>query len=102
MAYRRYSERYVPAENAAKSEGLGIWSGTMRAPEAHRHRTDAAPQAAADGCVIKGNIGAGGRAIYHVPGQADYDATRISPKKGEAWFCTEAEARAAGFSPAKR
>lgn len=102
MAYRRYSERYVPAETAAKSEGLGIWSGSMETPEAYRHKDDPAPAEASDGCRIKGNVGSGGGRVYHMPGQADYDATRIDPKKGEAWFCTEAEARAAGFRPAKR
>lgn len=101
VAYTRYSDRYVPAERAAKAEGLGIWSGTMERPEAYRHAGDPAPQQAPGTCAIKGNIGASGK-VYHLPGQADYDATRINPKKGEAWFCSEAEARAAGFRPALR
>lgn len=53
-----------------------------------------------DHCLIKGNIGSNGR-IYHVPGSASYDATKIDVSKGERWFCTEAEARAAGWRPAK-
>lgn len=107
-AYRRYSDRYAPAEAAARAEGLGIWQGPMQTPEAHRRaRSTAAspaesPAENAANCRIKGNIGASGRRIYHLPGQADYDATRIDPRKGEAWFCSEAEARAAGFRPAKR
>lgn len=48
-------------------------------------------------CRIKGNIGAGGRRIYHVPGSASYDATRIDPAKGERWFCTVEEAELAGW-----
>jgi len=52
--------------------------------------------------VIKGNIGGTGGRIYHLPGQADYEATRINEKKGERWFCSEAEARAAGFRRADR
>lgn len=47
-------------------------------------------------CLIKGNISENGR-IYHVPGSRNYDATRIDESKGEWWFCTEAEARAAGW-----
>lgn len=104
-AYIRYSDRYAPAERAARAEGLGIWSGAMQTPEDWRRGQDAAaaPAAPAAGdCAIKGNVGAGGRRVYHLPGQADYAATRINPRKGEAYFCTEAEARAAGFRPAKR
>ena len=58
----------------------------------------AAPSAApASGpCRIKGNISDNGR-IYHVPGSHWYDRTKISPGKGERWFCSEAEARAAGW-----
>jgi len=47
-------------------------------------------------CLIKGNISESGR-IYHVPGSRNYEATRIDESKGERWFCTEAEARAAGW-----
>jgi hypothetical protein len=47
-------------------------------------------------CRIKGNISQNGR-IYHVPGSASYDQTQIDTSKGERWFCTEAEARAAGW-----
>jgi endonuclease YncB( thermonuclease family) len=103
-AYLRYSDRYAPAERAARSEGLGIWSGGLTMPEAWRHAQDGAATAGAvtGDCLIKGNVGSGGRRVYHLPGQADYDATRINPRKGEAYFCTEAEARAAGFRRAKR
>jgi endonuclease YncB( thermonuclease family) len=55
-----------------------------------------APSAPAKGCRIKGNISQSGR-IYHVPGSPSYDQTRIDESKGERWFCTEAEARAAGW-----
>jgi len=54
------------------------------------------------GCTIKGNISSKGERIYHLPGQENYDRTRISERKGEHWFCTEAEARAAGWRKAKR
>lgn len=49
-------------------------------------------------CTIKGNVSIGsGERIYHVPGQRYYAATRIRPEYGERWFCSEAEARAAGW-----
>lgn len=55
------------------------------------------------GCDIKGNISINsGARIYHMPGQEDYEATIIRPKYGERWFCSEAEARKAGWRRASR
>jgi hypothetical protein len=51
--------------------------------------------------VIKGNVSSRGARIYHMPGQQHYADTRISPNKGERWFCTEAQARAAGWRRAR-
>ena len=49
-------------------------------------------------CNIKGNISYNtGEKIYHVPGQKYYEATRISVAYGERWFCSEEEAKAAGW-----
>jgi hypothetical protein len=53
-------------------------------------------------CQIKGNISSKGERIYHVPGGKWYDATKIDESKGERWFCSDAEARAAGWRPAKQ
>ncbi|WP_454015299.1 sunset domain-containing protein [Aquamicrobium terrae] len=64
-------------------------------------RTDRAPEVS-PGCKIKGNISSKGERIYHLPGQENYDRTRISERKGERWFCSENEARAAGWRKAKR
>ena len=53
-------------------------------------------------CDIKGNISINsGERIYHVPGQEFYNDTVIRTEYGERWFCTEAEARAAGWRKAK-
>jgi hypothetical protein len=48
-------------------------------------------------CAIKGNIAADGERIYHVPGQSYYRETRVNPAWGERWFCSEADARKAGW-----
>lgn len=54
------------------------------------------------GCSIKGNISMNtGERIYHVPGQEHYTETMISLGKGERWFCSEAEAKAAGWRRAR-
>jgi hypothetical protein len=53
--------------------------------------------AAQDGCHIKGNVSTKGERIYHVPGQKYYDDTVIQSSHGERWFCSEEDARAAGW-----
>ena len=63
----------------------------------------ALPRMFAGGCNIKGNISVEtGERIYHVPGQKFYSETWISAEKGERWFCSEAEARQAGWRPSRR
>ena len=54
------------------------------------------------GCRIKGNISKSGKRIYHVPGGRYYDQTGVNTSKGERWFCTEGEARAAGWRRSRR
>ena len=47
---------------------------------------------------IKGNASANnGDRIYHCPGWRDYDRIVINYSEGDRMFCSEAEARAAGF-----
>jgi len=107
-AYRRYlrDERLVALEDDARAAPRGLW----RLPEAervapwdwrHAHSGRGTTPTLATNrpaeCVIKGNVGARGERIYHVPGQRHYDATQISASRGERWFCTETEARAAGW-----
>ncbi|MCV9960359.1 succinoglycan biosynthesis protein exoi [Pararhizobium sp. BT-229] len=54
-------------------------------------------------CDIKGNISINSRErIYHVPGQKYYSETRIRHEYGERWFCSEQEAREAGWRRAYR
>lgn len=56
------------------------------------------PTAVPANCRIKGNI-SGGERIYHTPGSPYYDQTDIDVSIGERWFCSEREARAAGWRP---
>ena len=105
VAYRHYSEDYVPQEDEASAARAGIWAGSFTPPDEWRHskvahvsqaRRQSAPTKPAS-CLIKGNISYNsGQKIYHVPGGKYYDQTRIN-RPGERWFCTEAEARAAGW-----
>lgn len=105
VAYQRYTKAYVSSEQRAKSARLGIHRGTFVPPENWRRgvRLKAkARQGDSSNCLIKGNISSKGARIYHRPGQQHYHQTRISPSKGERYFCTEAEAVAAGWRPARR
>jgi endonuclease YncB( thermonuclease family) len=99
-AYRAYSMDYDLAEKSAQVTGAGIWSGTFEAPAEFRADQRPAEQAAPGDCIIKGNISDSGH-IYHVPGNENYADTRINTSRGERWFCSEAEARAAGWRPAR-
>jgi hypothetical protein len=120
VAFRRYSSDYVSAEEAAKTNRRGIWAGTFEMPSdvrsaaAHpmltprerpirnvaalRVRAGAfssrgrAVPAHSGGCTIKGNHSRRGEWIYHLPGMPYYSRTRA-----EAMFCSEAEAKAAGY-----
>lgn len=99
LAYLRYSSDYLLHQDRAKAAGRGFWSGTMQAPSAYR--AEAKDPVPASGCAFKGNISSGGR-IVHAPGQEHYDRTVITESKGERWFCSLAEAQAAGWRPARR
>lgn len=109
FAYRRYSQAYDLEEKAAAIHRRGVHRVDVDTPEAYRARgrsetpvAGRSGQVPGGGCDIKGNINAKGARIYHLPGQADYAATRISEARGERWFCSEEEARAAGWRRARR
>jgi len=102
LAFRKYSSRYLSQEDAARQSGSGMWRGHFEHPwdyRAARWQVAGTAQAAPAGCPIKGNISKNGR-IYHPPWAPAYARTRIDETKGERWFCTEAEAIAAGWRPA--
>jgi endonuclease YncB( thermonuclease family) len=108
VEYRTFSHgTYAAAEAEAKAAKRGLWAGTFEPPSAYRAderaevRASAAP-APTSGCAIKGNINAKGRRIFHQPGQRDYAATVIDTGRGERWFCSVAQAKAAGWTPAQR
>lgn len=116
MDWPRYSNGMFSAEQStAEADKIGIWQGTFQPPwewrAAQREQSvssstislvpsDASSASASEesgACSIKGNISRKGERIYHVPGQKYYAQTRISVGKGERWFCSEQEARAAGW-----
>ena len=104
VAYQKYSADYVSHETTAKAARRGVWRGEFVEPSRWRRgeRLEAAAAGGAGDCRIKGNISQKGTRIYHVPGVASYPKTRIDTAKGERWFCSDSDARAAGWRWAKR
>ena len=100
-AYRQYlrDQSLLDLEADAKAAERGLW----RLPQSQqiepwnwrRGLDNGGPTP--EGCNIKGNINSKGDHIYHVPGSSSYGATKINESKGERWFCSEAEARSAGW-----
>lgn len=99
-AFVRYSTEYVAVEAEARARKVGVWQGPAEAPWDFRHNGwQVAQSAAPKGCAIKGNISSHGH-IYHMPWSPWYDRVKIDEARGERWFCSEAEALAAGWRPA--
>jgi endonuclease YncB( thermonuclease family) len=99
-AFVKYSRSYVQEEAEARLARVGIWQGTAEPAWVFREKQWAgAEQTAPEGCAIKGNVTAHGH-IYHMPWSPWYGKVKVDQAKGERWFCSEADARAAGWRPA--
>jgi endonuclease YncB( thermonuclease family) len=124
LAFVHFSKAFVGEEAQARQAGAGLWAGAFVAPWDWRHRNEKtvilgarsvpvsaraqllAPVSGAGApdpaCLIKGNVARTGERIYHLPGQRHYADTRMDKGLGERWFCSEDEARAAGWRKAQR
>jgi len=49
-------------------------------------------------CPIKGNVGYENKPLYHTPDCPQYKNVIVELYKGDRWFCSEKEAKAAGFT----
>lgn len=101
-AYRKYAMDYDLDEKAAFVADRGIHGFVLQSPARYRLTRIKGREGDDPDCQIKGNINAQGARIYHMVGQKYYARTGIRPEKGERWFCSEAQARASGWRPAKR
>jgi endonuclease YncB( thermonuclease family) len=103
--YRQYvvDKGLFAVEEDARSTRRGVW-GLSEADNTPpwEWRRSGSQGAWPEGCNIKGNIGSGGKRIYHMPGSSSYGPTKIDESKGERWFCSEAEAEAAGWRGPKQ
>jgi micrococcal nuclease len=75
----------------AKKNKIGVWS-----EKCYQLKNPVDPA-----CNIKGNLGKhehGEKKTYHYPGCSEYERTVVELDIGEQWFCSEEEARKAGFT----
>ena len=100
----KYAGLFASLQAQARAAGRGLWGPACASPTAAASPgPDVCDYSGTSQPVIKGNISLStGEKIYHVLGGYYYDATVIDESKGERWFCTEAEAVAAGWRKSKR
>ncbi|HVX34636.1 MAG TPA: thermonuclease family protein [Hyphomicrobium sp.] len=102
FAVSSYFSSLSGVEDAARKAKKGIWQGEIQRPQEWRDQQwQDAKRDAPDGCPIKGFVRASTK-FYALPWSADYDRAKVRTEKGERWFCSEDEAKAAGFTPASR
>lgn len=90
---------YLDAERQARDARLGIWQTDFVAPWDWRAgvHSPSRPSDSTRDCNIKGVIGADGQRLYYVPTDPPYGSITIDPKRGERGFCSDEEARQAGW-----
>ncbi|WP_369678760.1 sunset domain-containing protein [Planococcus faecalis] len=93
---------FEQVEQVAKDSQTGIWQyenySTDRGFDSEAYGQEPTstpstpPKEATTDCDIKGNINRSGNKIYHLPSDSSYEQTNP-----EEWFCSEQEAKNAGF-----
>lgn len=103
----KYQDQFVKAQQEAREASMGLWNACSADPRVNPSATPqvsspapATQNNSSGSCTIKGNISTSGEKIYHLPGCGSYAKTQIDESHGEKWFCTEAEAQAAGWRKA--
>jgi len=92
---------YNKLEQEARTAKVGLWGNACNGKTTAVKSSSSSKSKTEKTCDIKGNISTKkGEKIYHVPGCASYDKTVIDESAGERMFCTEKEAKAAGWRKA--
>lgn len=107
----KYVNEFKDIQEQAKKKKIGIWRydgyvtdrGFVKSvveKQQHTKNSNGTFRQKDNGksaCTIKGNINSKGNKLYHMPGMAQYN--NVKPEKT---FCTEEEAKKAGFTKAAR
>ncbi len=103
----KYQDQFIKAQQEAREAKRGLWNACPTDPRVNTSVASQSPSAtpsvqnsAPGSCLIKGNISASGEKIYHLSDCGSYAKTQIDEGRGERWFCSEVEARAAGWRKA--
>ena len=94
------NERWFCTENEALAAGwkpAGSLQGRADNTSTLLSRVCQPSLEAPPGCPIKGNINSKHQKIYHIPCSKHYEKTEVRTVDGERWFCSEDEARTAGW-----
>lgn len=87
----RVTEEVKAASDLARNEKLGIYGACQSTENTENPK-----------CIIKGNIDKSTDThIYYIPGCAQYNFTVVEEDIGEKWFCSESEAKKAGYVKSK-
>ena len=121
----KHRSSFELAEEGARRERRGVWTartaptpapgqqepeatigpftgGTLPLPPGVTRQTPLCEYSGTTQPVIKGNVDTRtGELIYYVPGGFFYSTSEVSLPDGDRWFCTEAEALAAGWTRSK-
>lgn len=96
----KYQDKLREAEQSARHNQWGLWVECSTQDAAQGTIAPVLIPESPGACTIKGNITADGENIYHLPGCKSYNQTKIDPGRGEQYFCSEDEAKAAGWRKA--
>jgi len=103
----RYRDLFSSSRNIARRAKIGIWkecpeeafSQLLKRDRRSAVRIEEDSEPENPDCVIKGNISTQGHGkTYFIPGCSNYSRVHIDPSRGEKYFCTEDEAKKAGFT----
>ncbi len=85
---------YQGGEEQARRARLGVWHSRFAMPWRWREQARGADR----DCNVKGTVDAAGQRSYHVPSDPDYREITLAADRGERLFCSDEEARAAGWT----
>jgi micrococcal nuclease len=84
----KHQKKLIEAAELAHQKRVGLWQKCATNPKI--------------GCIIKGNLDKYDKRFYHLPEYRHYPTVKVNLEKGDQWFCTEEEAKKAGFIPARK
>jgi endonuclease YncB( thermonuclease family) len=91
---------YETAEAEAREAKLGLWQSEFVPPWQWREgrRSEANASDWVRRCTIKGVLGPAGEPVYYVPTDEEYPEVAVDRDGGGRMFCSDEEARAAGWA----